>query len=931
MFQVARTSAYAGGCLEPDPHRYIWIIWGGRGIRRHFAGSSALEGFTWQDPPPDLLILPCNQSLTLNQSFDMDARCPGECPYYAMDQRHGVSSCRASCVVASQCVIYNPDAPVPDQAAGTCRGALVDGCYRPKLDGTDTCLECAAWYRQTPAGKCELEYLWVIYLVAALLGCLLLALLAYLVELHWRPATNMVGLDCGLGARSQQKYRDQNRELWPLSTNLCRTEVGGPGLLLHFNFMAVVVIWAVALGLGWVLLAYMVDTQLLVLGRKPYGTAYRNCVLVAWGYTVQQRLMRAKLLYLALAYLVTFLGCLYHGLRQRRLFKESNAQDTMKAFAALVKGLPPISAGDADLESQLAHVVVSLTGQSVIGASVCWNFGHIKGQVEELLCTADVATEDTGSHGRGRLRQAIFDAEQMMLKTLEGSKETVEEGAVELLHSVQSSAEAYLIFETRSGRDKALSTLSRGFSFRGNHLSMAVARHEPRSIQWQNYDRSPHSLKWWKISKGIGCIIFGLIVWACIFYLPYAWSIFTFNYEGGRQPGIIYSLSFSIIVVVGNVSMYQICAAVADHVGFKYKETREACYMILYFISITLNVLLDLVMTYFISFAIMVHLGFRTHDGIPLTKLPYFVQRFEAYAIQRAMGQNLYDYAFPSTFQLPFLGEPVMAVCGLLRLGILVVRSHPELSQRAAMVLLAAPDFEFGRYADTLVNVVLAVTMFFFPGGYTHWIFFMLAVSQAYIYLLDHYRVLRVVPASTFASMQIDWWCQVLLAPCCGLLAACLIFKGNCQGLGFCLDPSRLVLACMAAWLVHCVIHLLLLIFVVPLGDTSLPVKGQDPIRYQQVAAAEPCNWFSANAVHCLRSKYIHCDDPSSSFFTPGQESTMQINEAIGCFFSAKAAKVENASDFDIRLPAALSRWNCALPAATFWKKAEDGTSDPPS
>ena len=30
------------------------------------------------------------------------------------------------------------------------------------------------------------------------------------------------------------------------------------------------------------------------------------------------------------------------------------------------------------------------------------------------------------------------------------------------------------------------------------------------------------------------------------------------------------------------------------------------------------------------SFTIMVHLGFRTHDGIPLIKLPYFVQRFEA-------------------------------------------------------------------------------------------------------------------------------------------------------------------------------------------------------------------------------------------------------------------------------------------------------------
>ena len=97
----------------------------------------------------------------------------------------------------------------PKQTKRTC----TSGCYRPKLDGTDTCLECAAWYRQTPAGKCELEYLWVICLIAALLGILLLALLAYLVELHWRPATNILGLDCGLAARSQQKYRDQNREL----------------------------------------------------------------------------------------------------------------------------------------------------------------------------------------------------------------------------------------------------------------------------------------------------------------------------------------------------------------------------------------------------------------------------------------------------------------------------------------------------------------------------------------------------------------------------------------------------------------------------------------------------------------------------------------------------------------------------------------------
>ena len=86
-------------------------------------------------------------------------------------------------------------------------------------------------------------------------------------------------------------------------------------------------------------------------------------------------------------------------------------------------------------------------------------------------------------------------------------------------------------------------------------------------------------------------------------------------HQGGRQPGLIYNLCFSVashlpplfvcsnssskqlpcfvrpspaiglsgtiseIVVVGNASMYEICARVADNVGFKYKETREACYM----------------------------------------------------------------------------------------------------------------------------------------------------------------------------------------------------------------------------------------------------------------------------------------------------------------------------------------------------------------
>lgn len=85
----------------------------------------------------------------------------------------------------------------------------------------------------------QVQYLWVAYLVAAISGCALLLILGYLVHLHCRPITNLQGLNEGLGARSQQKYRDPtDRQLWPWMTNLCRTEVGGPGLMLHFNFLA---------------------------------------------------------------------------------------------------------------------------------------------------------------------------------------------------------------------------------------------------------------------------------------------------------------------------------------------------------------------------------------------------------------------------------------------------------------------------------------------------------------------------------------------------------------------------------------------------------------------------------------------------------------------------------------------------------------------
>ena len=83
--------------------------------------------------------------------------------------------------------------------------------------------------------------MWAAWTGLGLLAALAIAIVVYVVDLNFRSTVNSAGLECGLASRSRQKYRTgPARELWSLTTNLCDTCVGGPGLLLYFNFLATV-------------------------------------------------------------------------------------------------------------------------------------------------------------------------------------------------------------------------------------------------------------------------------------------------------------------------------------------------------------------------------------------------------------------------------------------------------------------------------------------------------------------------------------------------------------------------------------------------------------------------------------------------------------------------------------------------------------------
>merc|ERR1719198_188325 len=142
--------------------------------------------------------------------------------------------------------------------------------------------------------------------------------------------------------------------------------------------------------------------------------------------------------------------------------------------------------------------------------------------------------------------------------------------------------------------------------------------------------------------------------------------------------------------------------------------------MILYTVACLFNVFLDFFTTYFMALQISSELGFRTYHGRKIREIESFTKQFESYALQRILAENAFSYAFPSTFLVPFILEPVITIIAPLMLAEWVVRSHPEIVGHTADMLLTSFPMELGRYADIILNILLGAIFFYFPGGATH-------------------------------------------------------------------------------------------------------------------------------------------------------------------------------------------------------------------
>jgi hypothetical protein len=854
--------------------------------------------------------LQCNSEI-----YAPDGHCPPECPYFAQGAGKG-KVCYFQCVKKEECGSAGllPGEDIADDEIMICRKCKVLGCAVCAKGKGDVCAKCDDGYSQNPDGSCSSEYWKVWRTILTVAGVVVSFLLAWLVRLWLLPVTNEDGLREGLAFRSGLKLRvpfqlgqslagldpdvgSGDRPLWPLSTNLHAVQVAGPGLTLHMNFQLSLVIWASLITVTWVIFTYYTEPEMLVLGLHSSETPQELCSVTLTGKEIQNRILPTKVVFLVWMYLFTFAFNFVYALYQRRRFLAIEHDNPMTDFGAMCTGLPELS-GSQSVEDLIKDCIETSTKEKVVGVSVCWACKECQDDVEDLIdkevqmlegmpTLPDQATLDEHNKGLSGLFRKI-DGLFFFTGQLPEAADAQERGKIEdMLKKMTSTDTAFVVFDTEAARNKAVQAVrsSGGIAFQDKKIHLSKESCEPDTIKWSNFAVTSQEF-YTKLALGILTILVALLVWCFGFYLPFAYYQASFAKQG-EEPGFVNAFIFSMLVVAGNQIMYFLCGDVAERVGFRFSDHQEALYIALYVVATMLNLVVDMVMEFLLAYQAAMAAGAHTADGRLLEDLTGFQEIFESYVMQKAVGTRLFEYCFPATFFIPFLMEPIFAIFLPYQICKLLLRTHPECKGREAekSLNIFAP-MDMARYGDLLLDFILSVLIVFFPPGTFLKMMLALVVCHVLIYLYDQYRILRSVPSFDYASDIIDRLVQILMGFPTAFLAAGIVFKGGClEGSPICLKGSNLFFVMVIAFGLTLIIHVILIKMVVPMFDNYKMDHQASETKYSDAASSVASTWFSENAVHCLRSKYVYKHDPPCLFNTGGKQHLIKKNEKCGVHF----------------------------------------------
>lgn len=875
--------------------------------------------------PQQALNVSCNARLSLRPK---DVSCPGTCPYLRVEP-DGI--CDFRCVKAERCAKENPLQSFPDPHTMHCSACKVPACAA--CGGSSrNCVVCHEGYVLID-GQCYDRNRWWWRVCYVLLAATAGLLVTYLATLAVRPTVNSFVCNHALNFRAGSQLHDgatgKTHSLW--STSVQRDYIAGVGVMLHFTWQFWVTAWALCVGIVMYLLAWKFNKRPNIAKMEPqFEDYYQAC-----NEKVEEQL--TKIAYMEVVYfwatfgiyVTTTVASLAFAVRQRRFAERVSQQlTTMQDFVLFVHGLPKLP-GTQKVEVLLKEAFqqrLASVGVEVVGVSPCWDFRTCTAAVQKQVSweveqqdleheqTANLdgprsAMKDTLStvrrrEGRWSLELRRLDAvfnighEADEDEVLPEDKQPNEVRA--MLESLYTSGEAYLVLRTEAQRNKALRQLQeRPFSLHGKTATASRVDTEPETVLWENFGTRQAAVVM-NIVLGVVAMAVAVALLDVIFYFPSVAYLISVSGVAGMSEGGFEGMLLGLLVCICNQIIYLIIGRIADKCGFKSKDEHQVFYVVGYTWAVFFNTILDLFTV------LLMAEGFTMEQAIHLQTDNRSTMSTKAIAenpsIQMAVYTKYAEYLFPSCLMVPFLLEPVI-VFGLFNIKKWIVRSRTDVSLQEAEKELQCDPFDLSRYGDSLINVMLCCGIMAFTYRDLYFLWFCLVLSQTFVFFWDKYRLLRVSIRSFFVSSVLEETAQYLMAGPCAILAGCLVFRlygqksGEVQGnlepwfksasqkysfVASLINRDTIVVVMAICAGLHIILHCYALNQIIPRW-CELNQEHDENVEYATKGKEIPCNWFNANPVYCLRSKYVYKYEVPCLNFCAGKEYLLRANPEIGC------------------------------------------------
>jgi hypothetical protein len=799
-----------------------------------------------------------NEHLRCGQlAFIPTGRCPEDCPFFRPEVTYDAAKyCKFRCVKAAECGEHNSGDDVADNDTLMCRPGHSVGCGEFKGDGTDTCVKCSTGFNLDSAtGNCVSNTIYVYYVVLALAGCTVVAAVLGFLYVLCLPDINQEVLDATIAQREAIKLRDESKDDSPQFSYLddvhTDENIGGRGCVLHFDYQAVVGIWAFAVIFAWCSYVNLVDIRAFHIGIGNMDHPVERCRLVQEGSEVREDFAYAKMQFAGLLYFGSFVSALMFAYRQHLKCERMDAEkQSLMDFAVRLDGFP-VEMGKADMEKEYIDFLKSvLPSCPVVGVSIPWD--------------RTVMVEDVG---------ALIEAEEYeRFATLEATMNlpadapqsepppaTDPAAAEKLLLELPNCGVVFAIFKTEDDHSKCVQLFNGPDSpqFRGNiKIDAKPARCEPWGLIWTSFG-SLRPGDWERYQRGMCQIGAVVVIWAIVIYLPYAWFTYNMYAMTGDAPGTASALILTVLVVGGNVSVYTVCDLTADWCMMDTLDERNSVYVLTYTLACFVNMILDLGIVVLTIYAGLCFKKVRDEDGGLVSEMGTWEDVMESFPMQVAIGKELFNYNVFGCFLVPFFAEPIATIGAPYFLGSLYIKKFPVSFKDAVQGFLTPMPMDLGRYADHLMNHMLAIMSLFVASGHVLKTFMGLFASFQFCYWYDRIRVTKFAEHFNYPTEVTDSFAQAMLSlptALCGM-----VFTYQLRHLGmFGLGENWTGILLFTALVTHITIHLQALQIVRGYADDAAQeLEHCVKLPYEQVAQEEPNDWFVGNKVHCLREKYV--------------------------------------------------------------------------